>query len=194
MPAHVSPVSIWNQAMGWLGANLITSFDDNTVESNLGDANYANIRNAVLEETTWSFALKRVELPALVATELGYGNAFQLPTDCITLVRAYKDSNMRGADTLVYAVEDKKILTDNGACFIKYVFEQEDTQRFSSNFTQALAYRIASDMAIPLSKSTALQKQYLGLYQMRLMDASATDGQQSRNQEVNVLWPNVPLA
>jgi len=192
--AFVSEISICNQALGWLGANLITSFNDNTVESNLCEANYALIRDTVLEETSWSFALKRKELPALADAELGYSHAFQLPVDCITLIRAYKTTEFRTIDTLDYVLEDRKILTNNGACFIKYVFKQNDVQRYTPNFIQALAFRIASDLAIPLTKSAALQKQYLGLYQMRISDASATDGQQVRNQEINVLWPNVPLA
>jgi len=192
--AYISEVSICNQALGWLGSNLITSFDDNTVESNLCEANYPLIRDTVLSESSWSFALKRESLPALVDTEIGYGNAFQLPTDCITLIRAYTNDKMRSQDTLNHVVEGGKILTDNGACFIKYVFRQSDTQSFIPAFVQALAYRIASDLAIPLTKSSGLQKQYLGLYQLRLSDATAIDGQQDRNQEVNILWPNVPLA
>jgi len=190
----ISEVSICNQALGWLGASLITSFQDNTKESNLCEVNYASIRNAVLEETSWSFAIKRVELARLANAEIGYGNAYKLPTDLVTLIRAFKDAYMRPRDVLDYVVEDGKILTDNATCFIKYVFEQEDTQKFTANFVQALAYRIAADLAIPLTRNTALQKQYLGLYQLRLVDASATDGQQARNQELNVHWPNTPLA
>jgi len=192
--ASVSEVSICNQALGWLGSNLITSFQDNTVESNLCEANYDLIRDSVLSETSWSFALRRVELAGLSTPELGYGKAYQLPSDCLSLVRAYKNENMRPNDTLDYTLEDRKVLTDNGTCFIKYIFQQSDVQRFTPAFVQALAYRIASDLAIPLTKSAGLQKQYLGLYQLRLTDASATDGQQSRNQEVNVHWVNTPLA
>jgi len=189
----VSEVSICNQALGWLGANLITSFNDQTKESNICEANYAPIRDTVLEETSWSFAIKRVELAKLANAQIGFGNAFQLPDDLITVIRAYKDERMSDRDVLDYVVEDGKILTDNGAVFLKYVFKQTDTARFSPNFAQALAYRIAADLAVPLTTSAALQKQYLGLYQLRLIDASATDGQQSRNQEINVHWPNVPL-
>lgn len=182
----LSEVSICNQALGWLGANLITDFDDGSDEANLCKANYDYIRDAVLEDTGWSFALKRDQIPLLADAELGYGSAFQLPDDCIRVERIFSDSRMYDGDQLEYVIEDRKVLTDNGTCFIRYIARIIDVSRFSPNFVQALAYRIATDLAIPLTKSRTMQLQMFELYNNRLEVASATDGMQGRSRRIRV--------
>ena len=176
--------------MGWLGASLITSFTDTTKEANLCLANYAELRDSVLEETGWSFATKRVKLATLASPELGYSYAYQLPSDCIRMLHAHHDETFNPEDAIDYVVEDRKVLTDNGALYIKYIKQIIDPNWFSPNFRQALAYRIASELAIPLTRSRELQLQMTKMYQLRLTDAKATDGMQSRSQQVTVPWVN----
>ena len=178
-------IDICNQSLGWLGANLITSFDDMSKESNLCQANYSYLRDAVLEDSIWSFATKRAELPLLDEDVLGYGSSFQLPEDCIRVDKVYRDSKFLDNTTVDYIIEDRKVLSNLNACFIKYCYRLVDTVRFSPNFTNALAYRIAAELAIPLTKSRTLQQQMLQIYQMRLEEATATDSMQSPNRQVN---------
>ena len=188
--AQTSEVSICNQALGWLGANLITSFDDQTKEANLCEANYASLRDAVLERGDWTFAIRRAELPQLDPSEavLGFGNAYQLPSDCIRIIQASPDVNYEPTTTMHWNLEDRKVVTDNGACFIKYVTREEDPVRFSPGFVQALAYRIATELAIPLTKSRQLQQQMYGLYEERVREATGMDGKQGRVPRARSSW------
>jgi len=186
--ATASEISVCNVALGYCGASLITSFNDNTVESNLCEANYSLIRDAVLEDADWSFALKRAELPALANPELGYGNAFQLPVDCLRIIQASPDDKFSHDNRMEWELEDRKILTDQGACFIRYVRQVKDVQRFSPAFIQALGYRIASDLAIPLTKSVALQKQMYGIYDNHMRVARGNDGKQGRSRRMISTW------
>ena len=188
--AQTSEVSICNQALGWLGANLITSFDDQTKEANLCGANYASLRDAVLERGDWTFAIRRAELPQLGEDELvpGYGNAYQLPSDCIRVIQASPDARYIDTSTMHWEAEDRKVLTDNGACFIKYVYREEDPVRFSPGFVQSLAYRIAAELAIPLTKSRQLQGQMLTIYEDRVKEATGMDGKQGRVPRARSSW------
>lgn len=193
--ANRSEVSICNQALGWCGANPITTFQDganpdepNAKEANLCLQNYDALRDAVLEEDIWTFATKRDQLPALSEVPLGWGVAYQLPSDCLRVDRAFKSADMRDQDEVPYLVEDRKILLNRDVCFVRYVFRQEDVTRFSPNFTQALAYRIATELSIPLTKSKTLQQQFFGLYRDKLEKAMITDGTQNPNRETHVGW------
>jgi len=186
--ADRSEVSICNQALGWLGGVAINSFDDGTDNAILCEQNYAPLRDSVLEEDIWTFATKRIELQLLSDAEFGYGSAFQLPPDLITVDKAYRDQNMRDRDALDYVVEGSKILVDQATCWLRYVYRLEDVVQFSANFTQAVAYRIATELAIPLTKSRTMQQQMFGLYQERLERARSTDGMQSPAVRTSVQW------
>lgn len=184
--AKTSEVSICNQALLWLGANRITSFMDSSVESTLCEATYPAARDAVLVDTAWTFAKKRAKLNAVTGEPLGYSYQYAIPSDCLSVIRAYRTSDMR--DELDYVIEGGMLLTNNGECYLHYIFRQDDPQKYNANFVQALSYRLAADMAIPLTRNSGLQQQMTGLYQLRLSDASAVDGQQEQNQEVQINW------
>jgi hypothetical protein len=188
--AQVTEISICNQGLGWLGANLITSFDDISKESNLCEANYHQLRDAVLEIGEWSFAMKRAELPQLGDNELtlGYSYAYQLPSDCIRVVKVTPDNLYSDVDGMQWELEDRKILSDQGSCFIRYIARIEDPQRFSPGFVNALAYRIASELAIPITRSRALQEQMFSLYEKRADEGLGLDGMQGRSRRMRASW------
>ena len=58
-------VSICNQALSLVGANSIISLDDNTTEARLCKAIYEPVRDALLEEHAWTFAIKWIDIPRL---------------------------------------------------------------------------------------------------------------------------------
>lgn len=186
--AQISEVSICNQGLGWLGASLITSFDDNSDESNLCRANYCLLRDAVLEAADWSFAVKRVQLSALASPTLGYGQAYQVPEDCLRVIQASPNDDFSHVTDMQWEFEDRKILTDEGAVFIRYVHRQIDPVRYSPGFVNALAYRIATELAIPLTRRLNLQGQMLGLYEKSLGEAMGSDGKQGRSRRVRSSW------
>ena len=52
-------VDIANLSLTWMGANLITSLEDEAPEAQILKANYDLARDATLEAHEWSFAIKR---------------------------------------------------------------------------------------------------------------------------------------
>ena len=180
----MSEVSICNQALGWLGANLITSFDDpDSTEAALCKANYAAIRDAVLEAVDWSFARTRVVLSSPEVQEPAFGFAFShvVPVDCLRVINA--DDTDRGGDNLEWEYEDRRILCDSQIVYVKYTRIIDATARFSALFTQALANRLAADFAIPLAESAGLQQQHWAIYTAKMDEAATIDGLQGRYQQ-----------
>ena len=77
-------VSISNRALTFLGAQPITSLDDDTKEARACKRMFEQSRNQVLRGHPWNFAMKRVELAADTTSPVwGKTNAFSWPSDCL---------------------------------------------------------------------------------------------------------------
>ena len=183
----MSEVAICNQALSWLGESPITSLDDPTKAAALCKANYAELRDAVLEESDWTFAKKRRSLPAsATAPAYGYGKAYPLPGECLHVlsVNEIRQGDPRGA----WIVEDREILTNDSSCRAIYIKRLTDTGKFSSLFKQALAARLAAELAIPLTASRSLQAQHFQLYEEKRSKAAGRDGQQGKSKRIRSRW------
>ncbi len=201
-----SPVAICNIALGWLGGDLIISLDDETVEAKLCKANYEPLRDAVLEEREWTFAVKRLEPVELTESPLyGYDKAFQIPTEVIRVLQVSRAGEVEsgilvegsflsatrggtgtGRETRIeWAREGDAIYASNSArIFIRALVSITDTTKFSPAFDQALAARLAMDLAIPLTSSEKKQTAFAKMYGEKIVLAAASDGMQGRSHNV----------
>lgn len=190
MPSGATPLSIANQALSWLGANLITSFDDGTTEANLVKANYDQLRDAVLESYFWSFATIRVKLTATTpdAGEAYPENVFPIPADCLRIWKASSDPEFKSGRSGEWKLEGGRISANFSPVFVKYTFRLVDTSRMSPGFTQALAARIATDLALPISESNRKLEAMQALYNLKLHEAKTLDGMQGSNERLRSTW------
>lgn len=176
-----SETAICNLSLGWLGANLIMDMDDASVEAQLCKANYDASRDATLEARNWTFAVGRKILsPLAEEPEFGYGLLFQLPANCMRVIRAGNDPDFY--DELDWEVESDKLLADRTPVYIRYIAKVTNTLLFSAGFDQALAAHLASVMAIPLTNSTKLQEKYEEKFIYETEEAGAKDGMQGKSE------------
>lgn len=201
-----SPVAICNIALGWLGGTFIISLDDNTTEAKLCKVNYEPLRDAVIEEREWTFATKRLEPVSLSTLPLyGFDKAFQIPVEVIRVLQvsragevstgvvidgSFKSATRGGTGTgresrIEWAREGSSILANNAdRIFIRALVSIEDTTQFSPAFVQALAARLAMDLAIPLTSSDKKQAIMADMYAAKIALAASSDGMQGRSQNV----------
>lgn len=182
---QVSEVSISNLALSWLGANHITSLDDDTNEAKVCKAIFDVTRDVVLEVRDWSFATKRASLPvlSLTTTELtAHSNwtPFLVPADVIRLISV--SFNAKFDDDVDWYVEDGVIWGDTDTLYIKYVYRHEDPQKYSMGFVHALAARIAMDIAVAITNSRDVLTMMTQLYSVKLDSAGTYDGVQGKNK------------
>lgn len=199
-----SEVAICNIALGWLGGDLIISLDDPTVEAKLCKVNYVPLRDAVLEEREWTFAIKRIEPATLAGAPLyGFDRAFQIPAEVIRVLqvtRAGEDvqggsvsntgirSSSRGGtgigrETRIEWLREGGtiVASDAERIFARVLVRIIDTNKFSPAFDQALAARLAMDLAIPLTNSEKMQTSMARMYGEKMSLAAASDGLQGRS-------------
>lgn len=180
-------VEIVNLALTKLGANSITSFTDAVKEAREPARIYEMQRDNEVRAHFWRFATARATLPALsTAPEFGYRTAYQLPVDCLRVIAVgdFAPGNSRwlyitGTDNEEYQVEGNTIVTDNGISSgqspplrIRYSKRVTDATMFDACFVEALACKLAIELANALTSATQadLQKFQLG-YQKAISDA-----------------------
>ena len=176
-------IEICNQAIGWLGGNRITSLDDGTTEAKLCKDNFTFIRDAVLEAMDWSFAKKQTRLtPLATAPDFRFDQQFLLPSDVLRIITAGAVEDF--SDWLEWERQADVVAADTDVLYLLYVARITDTTRFPPSFTQALAQRIAADLAVPLTENAGLSQRYWQLYERKLAEAASNDGMQGRQQKI----------
>ncbi|HAA91643.1 MAG TPA: hypothetical protein DCS82_01035 [Rhodospirillaceae bacterium] len=92
-----SEVEICNAALskiGISGNNRITSLSQNTKNAKACDERYATLRDLLLEQHTWNFATKRLQLAASsTAPSYEFEYSFPLPPDWIRTIEVHDNEN-----------------------------------------------------------------------------------------------------
>jgi len=173
---------ICNQALTAIGAARITDITS-TTQKNARECNaiYQYVRNSVLTDFMWSFAQKRVALvesadPDPVWTDDWVTIAYDKPADMLQL----NFVNQRGA---LVKVEGSQILSDSSELQIKYTYEVTDVTQFTFKFVEALAAKLAAELAISISnKVSGAEKLFDIYYKKKLPQAVTLDSQQGTPQ------------
>jgi hypothetical protein len=178
----VSQVSICNLALGWLGQSPIISLDDPSNSAQLCKANYDVLRDAVLEEGEWQFAFAQKALPASTTVPvIGDGKYFTIPSDMVRLLRCDDGSQ---TFRIQWRREGRFIRAEVDVLYIDYIFREEDPVRFTPGFSQALAGRIAAELAMPITNSATMQGTMWKLYGSKVRSALNLDNMASRQQKI----------
>lgn len=153
-----SQTAIVNLALGKLGAETtLSNLDENIKAARTAKAVWDIARDAALAEHPWNFAIKRLVLQPLVsAPAWGYQLQFQAPTDMIRLIEVNEAYvwNIAPGEAPPYQLEGDRILTDLGAPLkVRYVWRITDTVKYSAKFVDALAWKLAHEMALPITES-----------------------------------------
>ena len=181
-----SKTSICNQAISRCGGNLILTVDDGSDEANLCKANFDAMREIVLEEHDWTFAIRRYKLsPSVVdAPANQYANSFLVPAEVIHIIRAGADPDDRKRNTTNWRKEEGYIIADASILYVKAVVNVTDVATFSPMFRQAVALRLAAEIAVPLTADKGLQRSLMSEYGIVLDGAASRDGQIGTSEQI----------
>lgn len=170
-----SVVALCNRALAKIGDELIiASLDDGTKAARYCKALYADTRDFVLRSYPWRFALKRYVLAPLSEKPLfGFERQFAMPSDCLRVWRTDEDAP--------FQTEGGLILYDGPVLRFVGISRVEDPALFDPMFVEALALKIAAELAVPLTASVTLKKQLDDEFLSFVVQArtvSATEGTQ----------------
>lgn len=179
----VSAVEICNRALNVLGQTAITALTDETTRAQLCARFYTDLRDELLQDHPWNFAIRRATLAAsATAPEFEWLYQFPLPTGCLRVLSVYSSDT-----TDQWQVEGGMILTDLiGPLEIRYVSNVVTENNFSPAFATALSLRLAVELSVPItesmSKADALQKRFM----MALKEARGRDAREHGPERLTI--------
>jgi hypothetical protein len=184
-----SNVEICNIALTALGANNITALTENTEEARKCNVLFDNLRDEMIESHLWNFAIRRTGQLALSATspEWEYANKFQLPVDCLRVLKTNFESAILGPNRVNdrgWKVEEGFLVTDESDVKIQYIASVTDPNQQLRSFQMALAARLEAELAFSILQSATIAKAKWELYQLKLRTARAVDAQEGVPDDV----------
>ena len=181
-------LAICNMALSRLGANLASSITSPTTkEETQCQAIFDNERDAVLEAHRWGFAEKIATLADSGDTPVGWTYAYTMPSDCLAprLIynpnetgeesiythdhdRAVRSGKIEFVERIKSDLATRQIWCNLLAAKLIYTATVTDPNLFNAMFTDALADKLASGLAIPLKGSAQLRDTFYQSYLLKI--------------------------
>ena len=189
-------IDVANLALTWLGAEPITSLEDDSDRSLIMKTNYDLAREATLEAHEWSFAIKRWEgARNAVDPEWGASYQYTIPSDILRVLQVERvnvsglgaafNSRRIGRDMQAdWRVESGQIITDDDAIYCRGIRKIEDEGIYSPLFIHALAAHLAMLSAYALTESNVKFNGMSALYTLKIQEAKSRDGLQGSSQRI----------
>ena len=181
-----SALDLCNSALTLLGQPTISSLTANLRAAKLVNERYQYCIDATLRAYPWNCALERKTVTAdATAPDFGYSYRYLLPTDpyCLRAV-SLEDPDSE------FKVEGRYLLTDEDECNLLYI-ARIGVGSFDSLLLEAVAARIAADIAFPLTNSNSMSQQAWSAYKDKLVEAQDADAQEGSSEDVEAYgWLN----
>lgn len=178
-----SIVQICNVALYRLGnGQAIASLTEKSPAAEVCHLFYDDCCDAVLADFPWRFATKRVVLADLAQTQPDWQFSYRYPTECLRIIQLMTPQGPRfpaSDDRVPYEVgaddagTGRIILTNLPQACLRYVARITDPNMFDAIFRDALSWRLAAEIAMPLTGDANLGNLAQQRYQMTLSAASS---------------------
>lgn len=169
-------VTLVNRALIRLGKATITSLTDNVSTATYANLLYDEVRQMVLSEGAWNFAVKRTDVlaPLSDSPEFGFSYKFQLPTDCLYVLRI----NEASPGAVDYVVEGRTLHINSTTLYLRYISDHQNEAEWSPGFNTAFSKAMALELAQALRADKRLVEQIQEEYMVAVQKGLATDNQQ----------------
>lgn len=175
-----SEVAICNGALVKLGnENIIASLTEAGREAETCNLLYTQVRDALLQEHPWNFAIGRKTLSQDGSSPaFEFDNAFQLPSDCLRALMLF-DSDER------WKVEGSLLVTDASTAKLIYIKKITDPAKFTPLFTELLKTRLAHELCEVITGSTVKKSELAKELKALTREARRRDGQEGTPENIN---------
>jgi len=180
-----SKVEILNSAFNKLGAATIVSLTDDTKEGILANQQYDIVRQDMLSNHPWNFAISRVALASTGNTPaFEFDNEFAIPNDVLRILNI--EMPIEDFRVESNAIDGTRVILSNfDDVKIKYIRNIEDVSQFPPYFVEAMAARFAAEFAFNLTGKTSVAKLMFALSEQKLRSARGYDAQEGTPEEIS---------
>lgn len=182
-----SEVKICNMAIGRVGASVfIDALSEASQEANVCSIFYESCRDRVLADGLWDFATSRAVLADLGTPPTNWQYRYALPSDFLAsqylVIEGTRTPLAKSRIPFKLAEEnDVRVLyTDQADAELVYTRRITNPNLFSPQFESALAWLLASEIAMPLSAAPNLGGNAFKMYLAAISQAQAASLNEGR--------------
>lgn len=169
----MTPTDVINLGLDMAGKDSITNIDDTDTTANRARRSYHPLRDAVLRDHFWNFAITRKVLEQnAVAPVSGFVYGYKREADDLRVLGINEDP------TLAWQVEGRDIVTDETAVTAKCIYRITNPDLWDPLFLSMFSTLLASRYALIFSHDAKFSMALLEQYLLLKNDAQAVDGQE----------------
>lgn len=173
-------VSICNMALARIGvSSFISNLNEASNEARVLNLFYEQMRDFALRDHHWNFATRRVVLADAGTPPTNWGYKYTYPSDCLKarLIVQQGIRNPRNDQRIAFEIasegSQRVIYTDQAQAELVYTMRVTDPTLYDPMFESALAYLLASEVAMPLTVKESVAKAARDAYE-RVKSQAAT--------------------
>lgn len=175
-----SKVELINKALTLVGANPITSIDDDTNNARIVLRVYDIALRSILSECKWNFATVRQLLVTVTDTldwyDTGETYVYQKPVDAIRIFGT-NDADAKWRE------EGDFIISDTSALGVRYVQYVDNPDKYPSSFIDAFSDRLCADIAFMVLNSLATAQTFQEKYEKVSLPKARAENSQLGTQQ-----------
>lgn len=167
-----SKIDVFNMALGHIGTSSTVADELERSPERIACSRYWDTcRDALFsyKDMPWGFATSRVTLADIGDPPTGWGYRYRYPNDCINAIGIVGSTGrneppeLRPKFVVQWEADGRVILTDTEEAVLIYTKRVEEVERWPSSFVEAMAYRLASMIAMPMKNDNGLRGDMLSL-------------------------------
>lgn len=177
-------IEVAQRAMVLVGMEPLSSFTDSTDEALVMNTTYEDMIEDCLAQNNWNFATGQLVLSRLADTPVDrWEAAYALPTEPAVI---QVQTITIGGTVQTYDIYEKNIYINAQASdvvVLNYIY-RVDTQYWTPAFTLWVIYRLASILALSVTRKADIARSYREMADLQFRRAKARDAQQVTTQQV----------
>ena len=178
-----SETDICNIALSNLGERPIAIRTEQNQRARACDNRFNDVRDLVLRSHVWNCALKREVLnSSATAPKWGYSYAYPKPAEMLRLISVKENE-------YPFKIEGDNIVTNSTTLSILYIERVTDTAKYDALLIQAIALRLATEIAQDITGKTQLKEALMRKYREVMSEARSADAAEGTPQKIESdLW------
>ena len=179
-------IEVAQRAMVLVGMEPLSSFTESTDEALVMNTTYEDLVEDCLAQNNWNFATGQIVLSRLADTPVDrWDSAYAMPTDPAVI---QVQTVTVGKVVQTYDIYEKYIYINaqaNEEVVLNYIY-RVDTQYWTPAFTLWVIYRLASILALAVTRKADVAKSYREMADLQFRRAKARDAQQVTTNNVSL--------
>lgn len=174
----ISKIRICNVALSHIGAEPISSFENDSKEAQQCNLLFKPVLHWLLSIHRWGFAIRTEELNRAADVNSKYTYQYGLPSGLLYPIEIENIGTHSKNSKPIYEIIDNKLHTDLSGVKLRYISSFDDISGLPPYFSELLSMYLASRLALIITDSFAMSNQLLSIAEKRLGEAITLDMRQ----------------